>query len=220
MKGKHTVHRKLVIWDWNGTLLNDTAASVEAMNRMLVRRGMTALTVERYRALFGFPVQDYYLDLGFDFNHESFASLSVEFIDNYRELQATAHLHEGAVELLRAFRHKGVRQIILSAMERNTLRDDVEARGIEGYFEVILGVGDHYASGKKEIALNYLSTSGGNPDDIVLIGDTRHDFEVAESIGCACILVAQGHHPFEKLAGTGALVQKNLAEVLNLLINP
>jgi phosphoglycolate phosphatase len=105
-------------------------------------------------------------------------------------------------------------------MERKTLRDDVEARGIEGYFEEILGVKDHYAAGKKEIALNYLSQSESNPHDILLIGDTRHDYEVAEAIGCACILVAQGHHPFEKLADTGASVQKNLTEVLNLLINP
>lgn len=220
MKGRHTIHRKMVIWDWNGTLLDDTAASVEAMNRMLARRGRPALTEEKYRSLFRFPVQDYYVDLGFDFSREGFDALSVEFIDNYRELQVSAGLHAGAKDLLGAFRYRGVRQIILSAMERTTLRGDVEARGISGYFEEILGVGDHYASGKKDLALDYLSASGCKPQDIVLIGDTHHDFEVAQVIGCACILVAQGHHSAEKLAATGAPVQKNLAGVLNLLINP
>lgn len=220
MNGKHMVHRKLVIWDWNGTLLNDTAASVEAMNRMLARRGMPKLTEERYRSLFGFPVQDYYVELGFDFNKEGFDTLSIEFIENYRELQTAAVLHDGAEELLNAFRSQGTQQIILSAMERNTLLDDVTARGIEGYFTEILGVRDHYAAGKKDIGMAYLSGSDINPNDIVLIGDTQHDYEVAVALGCGCILVAQGHHPFEKLAATGAAVQKNLGEVLNLLINP
>lgn len=220
MKDTHMVHRKLVIWDWNGTLLNDTAASVEAMNRMLARRGMQALTEEKYRSVFGFPVQDYYTELGFDFSRESFDALSVEFIENYRELQKKSELHDAATELLREFRAQGTEQIILSAMERNTLRGDVAARGIEGFFSHILGVKDHYAAGKKDIGLAFLARAAHPAEDILLIGDTCHDHEVAEALGCGCMLVAQGHHPFERLAATGAPVQKNLRDVLNLLINP
>ena len=212
--------KKLVIWDWNGTLLNDTAVSIESMNRMLARRGMSLLDEFRYKQIFRFPVKDYYVDLGFDFSTERYEELSVEFISNYRELQHKAGLHEGVQELLRSFHEKGLSQVILSAMERNTLISDISLRGIEGYFTAILGPEDHLAQGKTEIAERFLDTLNISPQHILMIGDTMHDFEVADLIGCECILVSQGHHSFERLVSTGTCVQKNLSDVFNLPINP
>jgi phosphoglycolate phosphatase len=219
-RGKHKIQEKsLVIWDWNGTLLNDTETCIASMNHMLARRGMPLLTQGRYKELFRFPVQEYYIDLGFNFKRESFELLSVEFISKYRDLQTGADLHAGAVELLDAFRQRKIKQVILSAMERKTLIGDVTARGIEGYFEEILGVDDHYAHGKAGIAADYLISTPFRADEILMLGDTLHDFEVASLLGCACILIAQGHHPFHRLQAAGATVEKNLGDVLNLLIN-
>jgi phosphoglycolate phosphatase len=212
--------KSLVIWDWNGTLLDDAEVCIASMNQMLARRGMPLLSKSRYRQLFRFPVQKYYIDLGFDFRRESFELLSVEFISIYRQLQAGASLHSGAVELLEGIRNKRISQVILSAMERTTLIGDVTSRGINQFFDDILGLDDHYANGKAEIAREYLSSSKLISDEIILVGDTQHDFEVAALLSCDCILVAQGHHSLDRLKATGASVQKNLTGVLNLLINP
>ncbi len=212
--------KTLIIWDWNGTLLDDRAVCIASMNRMLTRRGMPLVSETRYQELFRFPVKDYYIDLGFDFDQESFESLSVEFIDHYRELQPAATLHHGAVEVLIALQKKGLRQIILSAMERSTLVQDVSDRGITPYFDAILGAVDHYAHGKADIARDYLVSSGLVADQIIMLGDTLHDFDVSAILGCKCILISQGHHDAARLMATGAEVQKNLAGVLNFLINP
>jgi phosphoglycolate phosphatase len=213
------LEKALVIWDWNGTLLNDTGTCITSMNYMLASRGMPLLTEDRYKKLFRFPVQDYYADLGFDFKEESFELLSVEFIAHYRDLQSQSELHTGAVELLDAFRQRKMKQVILSAMERSTLIRDVSERGIDGYFEEILGVNDHLANGKDGIAREYLRSMRFRPEEIIMLGDTVHDFEIATLLDCTCILVAQGHHPLSRLRATGAPVEKNLGEVLNLLIN-
>ena len=61
-----------VIWDWNGTLLDDGWLFVEVMNSILRSRGMNTITLEKYREIFGFPVKDYYLKLGFDLEKEPF----------------------------------------------------------------------------------------------------------------------------------------------------
>jgi len=212
--------KTLIIWDWNGTLLDDRAVCIASMNRMLTRRGMPLVSETRYKELFRFPVKDYYIDLGFDFKTESFESLSVEFIDHYRELQPAASLYGGAIDLLTAFRKQGLKQIILSAMERSTLISDVAARGITPYFDAILGAEDHYAHGKADIARDYLVTSGLMADEIIMLGDTEHDFAVSAMLGCTCILVSQGHHDAVRLMATGAQVQKNLPGVLKFLINP
>lgn len=212
--------KTLIIWDWNGTLLDDRAVCIASMNRMLTRRKMPLVSETRYKELFRFPVKDYYVDLGFDFNLESFETLSVEFIDHYRELQPAASLYNGAVDLLAAFRKQGLKQIILSAMEKSTLIQDVRDRGITPYFEAILGAEDHYAHGKAAIARDYLVSSGLLADEIIMLGDTEHDYAVSALLGCNCILISQGHHDAARLVATGAPVQKNLAGVLNFLINP
>jgi phosphoglycolate phosphatase len=211
--------KTLIIWDWNGTLLDDRAVCIASMNRMLTRRGMPLVSETRYLELFRFPVKDYYIDLGFDFVREPFESLSVEFIAHYRELQPAASLYNGAVDLLNAFRKQGLKQIIVSAMEQHTLIQDVSDRGITPYFDAILGAEDHFAHGKAAIARNYLVSSGVRADEIIMLGDTAHDFDVSAILGCSCILVSQGHHDAVRLMATGASVQKNLEEVLNFLIN-
>ncbi len=51
--------KKVIIWDWNGTLLNDTDICVSCMNRVLKKRGLELLDVQRYREIFNFPVKIY-----------------------------------------------------------------------------------------------------------------------------------------------------------------
>ena len=74
---------KHIIWDWNGTLLNDGWLFVDVMNSILTRRGMDTITLEKYREIFGFPVKDYYLKLGFNLKKEPFEKSGLEFIKGY-----------------------------------------------------------------------------------------------------------------------------------------
>ena len=55
-----------IVWDWNGTLLDDRWLTIAVMNRLLARRNMDELTEDRYLQFFTFPVIDYYRRLGFD----------------------------------------------------------------------------------------------------------------------------------------------------------
>ena len=81
MKLKSYGSYKGIIWDWNGTLLNDTKLAVESMNKILLKRGLPVLTVERYKHVFTFPVRDYYQSVGFDFDKEPFEIPAMEFIE-------------------------------------------------------------------------------------------------------------------------------------------
>ena len=57
---------KHIMWDWNGTLLNDSHMAVMVINQTLAKRDMPTIDHERYQQIFGFPVIDYYRRLGFD----------------------------------------------------------------------------------------------------------------------------------------------------------
>ena len=91
---------KNVVWDWNGTLLNDVKVGVNTLNDMLGRRGLPLLSVEDYKEKFGFPVIDFYDRVGFDMEKESFHELSVDFVETYDKYAGEVGLNEGVREVL------------------------------------------------------------------------------------------------------------------------
>ena len=57
---------------------------------------------------------------------------------------------------------------------------------------------------------------GVHGEEILLVGDTTHDFQLAETMGVDCILIATGHHPIAKLERTGVRVLNTLSDVVPL----
>ena len=74
-----------IIWDWNGTIVNDAFVFIKIMNGFLKERGLPLISLEDYKNFFVFPVKDYYKSLGFNFSKESFDSLTLSFIKQYME---------------------------------------------------------------------------------------------------------------------------------------
>lgn len=210
---------ELILWDWNGTLLDDVELCVDALNRLLARFGYPQrYTREQYRAIFGFPVQDYYARAGFDFSRHSFDKLARCFMDDYIPASASCPLLDGAQEALDAFAAAGLRQVILSASPVGTLRTQAEQRGVDGYFDELLGLGDIYAKSKVELGLQYLQRAGFDPRRAVMIGDTTHDCEVARALGVRCVLQSGGHQPPEVLRRAGAPVAAGLRQAVQMIL--
>jgi len=207
----------MIIWDWNGTLLNDIDICIESINRLLDKRGRNRITKEDYLKFFRFPVIDFYKDLGFDFEKESFNALSDEYINHYIRIESNSSLHDGALDLLYNFRSGHIKQVLLSAMEQNTLTESVKKFNIYHYFQEIVGVRNFYGHGKLDSARQFIERTSVSPGSITLLGDTIHDHEVAKTLGCNCILISGGHQPYEKLITTGIRVEKNLAALFDLI---
>ena len=205
--------RITIIWDWNGTLLDDAEVCREAINKMLKVRSLPELSLDKYRNVFTFPVIEYYKEIGFNFDVEEWEPVAMEFINLYLSALPICGLTPFAARTLETFKQKGFRQAIISAMEHEELLKSVSALGIYEYFDFIGGIGDHYGGGKIDNARNYLNSTGLNPEKITLIGDTLHDSQVAAELKCKCILVATGHQSFQRLSNTGLQVIHNLSEI-------
>ncbi|MFO7843864.1 MAG: HAD family hydrolase [Bacteroidales bacterium] len=208
-------HKKLIIWDWNGTLLNDIDACINSMNVMLQRRNMKLLDEETYKKIFTFPVQEYYKSIGFDFLQESFEQLSVEYIDLYKEHSIDVPLQQGVLNALSFFKSEGFQQVILSASEQVTLEKQVNQHQLQFYFDELIGLNNIYAKSKLENAMNYQQKSGISSSQTVLIGDTYHDFEVAKAMGCDCLLVNNGHQDLSRYPLDANMIINTLADILN-----
>jgi phosphoglycolate phosphatase len=207
-----------IIWDWNGTLFNDVQWCMDMMNRMLIDRGLKPLNgISDYHNRFCFPVKNYYASLGFDFKQEPFEELAAEYILLYNsEKTGNSKLNDNAVFVLEALRKKQVKQIILSASEIGILQSQMSEFGISHYFDEICALSDIYAKSKTDLGVDYIARN--QIGRALLIGDTEHDFEVANALGVDCLLVAIGHLSKDKLSACGVPVLDDLFQVVEYLL--
>ncbi len=206
-----------LIWDFNGTILDDIDAGITAANRLLTAHGLPTIASRKaYRAVFGFPIIDYYRRLGFDFDKLPYDELAVEWVDYYLKSAETATLCPDVEEVLSAARERGVSQWILSATEQQMLTEQIRSLGILPYFDGILGLDNIHAYSKQEIGISWRREHPTSR--VLMIGDTDHDAGVARAMGIDYVLVTTGHQNREALENAHPLfVADSAREILGIL---
>lgn len=206
-----------IIWDWNGTLLDDRALCIDAMNQLLGNRNLPLIDVEKYQSVFGFPVRTYYEKLGFNFENEPFEIPALAFMDIYRKNLKKVQLQANAISVLQRLKKAGYQQAVLSAMEQQLLLALIDRFELSSYFSFVTGIDNHYGGGKVEAGNALLSKLGSKNTNCLLVGDTLHDYEVAKTLGMQCVLFAGGHHSHDRLIQTEVAVINNLDELILML---
>lgn len=207
-----------VIWDFNGTLLDDVQLCFDLLNKMLSKRGYKTVSMNKYKEIFRFPVKEYYRLAGFDFNKEPFEVTAVEFIEDYQPMSLKLSLHENTFDVLNKIKEYDIRQLILSASKIENLLEQTKHFGLDTYMDAILGIDTIHATSKVSIAKDWMNKNNINSSDVIFIGDTDHDYEVAKSIGVDCLLIANGHQSKERLLRVTSNVVDEIKDVLFVVL--
>ena len=207
-----------IIWDWNGTLLDDAWLCVEVLNRILTANGMKTTTLPEYQENFDFPVMNYYMKLGFDFSVTGFDKIAMQYIRDYESQLGRCRLRDGAVGIIEKFRAGGFGQSVLSASQSDSLKSALGAFGLRGFFDDVAGLDDYYAHSKVDVGKKLLNDIDASPEKILLIGDTTHDYEVSQQMGIDCVLLPAGHQSKRRLQDCGAKVCESFKELYQLFL--
>lgn len=208
-----------IVWDWNGTLLDDSAACVETINSMLHARGLPNTDLESYRRNFRFPVHHFYTALGFVLENENWAKLADEYHAAYRAVVKGACLRDGTQELLREMCSRGIRHAILSACEQQLLAAMLEKYTLTAMFDPVIGADNMDGASKDKLAEIMRKKLQLPAQNVLMIGDTDHDAEIAKQMGWHCLLLAGGHQSLERLFATEVPVMHNWQELKTELMN-
>jgi phosphoglycolate phosphatase len=190
---------KHIIWDWNGTILNDVDLSVSLINELLTDYGLKTISLSEYKNFFTIPVRDYYESLGFDFSKDSFEVIGKKWMDEYEKRKFECRLYDGIHEVFSTISELKIGQSILSAYSQNTLEEMVKYFGLQDYFTYVIGLDNIYAASKIQQGRDLISRLGYKKGEVLFIGDTLHDLEVAKEIKADCVLLTSGHQSEEKL---------------------
>ncbi len=204
-----------LIWDFNGTVMDDLGASVGAVNAMLTRRGLPLITEEWYTLNLVMPLERFYASVGVDMEKEQISELSEEFQQGCSQFPRP--VFPEVREALEYFAQKGIRQLLFSSLYHDTLVAQAEERGIAGFFEGIVGRKDRSLGGKEQAAAAYLKERNIDPKTVLFIGDLTTDAEMARYVGSPCALIPKGHQHQTILEPTGAYILKDASMLKQLL---
>jgi len=205
--------KQVIFWDWNGTILNDSAICVNGMNKLLHKYDYPSISHKTYETHFDFPVSKYYQNIGWDFNKHPFEKIGIEFMDFYQKDIAQAGLQPGVRKTFKLFSESGKKQFLISAMEHELLLKLTGAYQLHNVFESINGIEDHYGGGKEHVFNKVIEHHNLDKNEILMIGDTLHDAEIADNLGIDCLLLFSGHQSEKRIKTAGKPVIHSYREL-------
>ncbi len=202
-----------LVWDWNGTLLDDIHVVVTATNAAFASIGGPVVTVDEHRRDFRRPVSDYYaLVLGRELADGEFARLDDVFHQAYRDALESVTLTTDALEAMTLW--PGT-QSLLSMWFHAELVPAVARFGLS--FARVDGLREAMGGGFKAAHLKaHLQELSLDGQDVAVIGDSVDDADAAAAVGARCVLYAGGFTHVDNLRACGVPVATTLVEAVAL----
>lgn len=211
--------RRHLVWDWNGTLLDDLPLVVDATNTAFAGAGGPRIDADHHRRRFRRPIADYYAEvLGRPVEPAEFARLNRVFHDAYQAGLPCALTADAAA----ALRSWPGSQSLLSMWFHAELMLAVEGHRLTAHFARIDGMRqplDGAVDHKGPYLADHLAALRLPSAEVVLIGDTVDDARAAASVGAGCVLYGGGFTDPEQLRATGYPVTGSLVEAVSFALD-
>lgn len=207
---------KLIIWDWNGTIVNDVLVALGAVNKILEKRQMKPITLEQYYSYLETPIIKFYEHL-FDFSKVDFNEIAEEFSEYYDELLPEFPLFMNSYYVLHHLYKDGVKQIIVSGSKTEKITSVLQRFNLMCYFDDIIGADDHFAESKLERGTEAIKKLNVEPSECLVVGDTVHDDILAKEIGADCVLFSGGHQSKKDLESRHVTVIDDMVDLLDYI---
>lgn len=200
----------LVVFDLDGTLIDSTRALLESHKAAWKSVGLKNPPKEDILSLTGLPLIEIMQKLGPDQDPMALAEV-------YSQAYVRASRHECLFEGISDLLARPFRAAVATGKSQRGADRVVRQFGFENRFEVVLG-GNSVSKPKPNPDLLFSIMKKTGTENIVMIGDTTYDLEMAHAAGVRGIGVSWGHHPPEILQKWAPVVNsvKELGEILGV----
>ena len=215
---------QLVTWDWNGTVIADTQACMDAGNHVIETFGGKPLPRNVYRRVFDFPTLEFYCNQGADRESLIAGDFAETFHEYYEPRASKCRTRRGAREMLSWLEDKSIDSVILSNHIKNAIIQQLQRLGMKRYFAEVLANEDagSTASGKNKIQRihDYLSQTNFNPSEAIIIGDSPEDIGIGKTLGMGTVAITNGYFSIPRLrASNPDYMIGNLGELVGIIEN-
>lgn len=210
LTGEDVSRRKLVIFDFDGTLVDSMPGIIRTARAVMHEHGWTDEELGDMRRIVGPPFPNAFCDV-YGTTLEEAQSITEDYRAIYQNLGRDGWpLFEGMRELLEELRAAGVKTATASSKRQFLLDRGLDTNGVRDLFDLPLGKLSDEGDSKAQIIGRVLDQLGIDAADAVMVGDRRFDVEAAHEAGIPCVGVLMGHtcEPAELIeAGACALCE-------------
>lgn len=208
-----------IVWDWNGTLLDDNLAVVAAVNAVCARYGRSRISLDEWRAVYRRPIDTCYEELlDRPLTSQDWALLDRAYHEEYDNLVPSLDLASDARPALESWRTDGGTQSLLSMWFHEDLVALVRRLGVAEQFVRVDGLrAETGGDSKGAYLLAHLAELAVDPAEVVLIGDVVDDAAAAATAGVGCVLLTTGISTPEALARAGVPVVDSISAAIELV---
>jgi phosphoglycolate phosphatase len=194
---------KLVAFDWNGTILDDTKFVWQATNITRKTFGYPPISLRQYKKTFDIPIIDFWLANGG--KREDMLTEHDRFHRTYEKLGANARTRGGAKRILTWLRKNKIHTVIYSNHTAPEINRQLKRLGISKFFDQVLarvGVEDQshmHQRSKEAKLLQYIRRNGFKPSQVLSVGDTVEEIEIGHRLGLKTAGISGGENTVVRL---------------------
>ncbi len=201
-----TADYRLVMFDWDGTLMDSAGHIVDSMQRAMGDLGLEVLDADTIRNVIGLGMREAVNTL---FPHDNSSAFVETFTAQYREYYfapgAPQELFPGAEAMLRTLHGEGCLLAVATSKSRLGLDQSLRDTGLGELFHASRTADETASKPDPRMLKEILAHLNVAPGDSVMVGDTEYDLEMAKRAGVASVGVSFGAHARERLLGHGPL---------------
>jgi len=206
---------ELVIFDWDGTLMDSTAVIASALQSACRDVGIAIPTDRDARFVIGLGAADTFNHVAPDLEEDGRRRLAQRYRHHFLAREHESPLYEGVREMLTDLRGRGRRLAVATGKARRGLDRALDATGLRPWFEATRCADEGFAKPHPDMLLMLMDITGVEPRHALMVGDTTHDLELAANAGVDAISVSYGAHDEELLSSRPAKARVSTVEQLH-----
>ena len=200
-------HHELVVFDWDGTLMDSTHVIAASLQSACGDIGVAVPSEADARYVIGLGLVDTFNHVAPSLDAEGRKLLSERYRHHFLAREGQAPLYDGVVEMLSDLHSRGRRLAVATGKARRGLERALDATGLRRWFEATRCADEGFAKPHPDMLLMLLDITGVTPADAVMVGDTTHDLELAANAGIDAVAVSYGAHPQSLLQSRPAMAR-------------
>lgn len=214
---------KLIVFDWNGTLIADTKVSLDANNHVLKTFGGKPVNLKAYRKTIIIPQTNFYVKHGCDqklvSNHEKLNKIFHEYFES-RALKCRSR--KFAKKLLQWLSDYSIKSVIVSNHTVEGIENQLKRLKLNKYILTILAnsANDSSFKGKNKFQRlhAFLNSNKYKSKEIIIVGDSPEEIEMGKKLGIKTVAFTQGDYAISRLKKYNPdYLVNNLGKIIDII---
>ena len=197
---------QVVVFDWDGTLVDSEAHIVSCIGYAAEQLGLPPLSYDKKKNIIGLGMREALLSLYPELDEGGILRMREHYSSHFFAHSTSAQdLFPGVWETLESLKDRGVRLAVATGKSRNGLSKALISSGLAGFFD-IERCADETLSKPDPLMLKEISSFyQRDPKEMLMVGDTTYDMEMAARFGMPSVGVSYGVHQVNDLMAHGPL---------------